>query len=78
MIERTLLLDMGFVRGSGWDHEVWVYDGNFWVYYNGEFAGLAEAQIDGSTCDRSTFFKLFLDRIVNTAVEAATYDEARD
>ena len=78
MIDKKLLKDMGFILGRGWDHEVWVYDGSFWVHYDGSFGGLPGAQVDGNVIDTPTFFKMFIDRIVQDAVEAATYNENCD
>ena len=74
MIDRALLKDMGFILGHGWDHEVWVYNGSFWVHYDGTFGGLPGAQVDGNATARSTFFQMFVERIVKDAVEAATYN----
>lgn len=78
MIDRELLKDVGFELGTGWGHEVWVYEGNFWVHYGGEFSGLIGAQIDGNTADRRMFFEMFLDRVVSSAVNSATYCECRN
>lgn len=60
MIDQELLKDIGFVRGKGFDHEVWVYDGFFWVHYDGKFGGMKDRQIDGKKTSRKKFFKLFL------------------
>ena len=78
MIDRALLMDIGFILGKGWDHEVWCYDGDFWVHYEGEFGGLEGKQIDGDKATRREFFAMFLECIVNEAVESATYDERCD
>jgi len=81
MIDRNLLKDIGFIEGSGWDHEVWVYEGNFWVHYGrefNEFSGIGGGDIDGDTTDLKTFFTMFIDRVVDEAVEAATYNEEYD
>ena len=81
MIDRNLLKDIGFIKGSGWDHEVWVYEGNFWVHYGrdfNEFSGISGACVNSDTTDHKRFFIMFLDRIVGEAVEAATYLEEND
>lgn len=65
MLDRELLQDIGFERGTGWDHEVWVYHGNFWVHFGGGFGGLEGCQIDGNTASRKEFFKMFLEAMRN-------------
>lgn len=62
-LDRDLLLDMGFILGSGWDHEVYVYEGWFWVHYGGAFDGLPGRQIDGSTATRREFFTMFFEAL---------------
>ncbi len=71
MIDRDLLKDMGFELGSGWDHEVWVYDGDFWVHFGGEFGGIEGRQIS-STATRKEFFEMFIDAIRDVVMESAT------
>lgn len=70
MIDREMLRDIGFIIGTGWDHEVWVYDGIFWVHYGGSFVGIEGAEVDGNTTDRHTFFKMFVDQIIKETREA--------
>lgn len=62
MIDRRLLGQMGFRKGVGWDHEVWVYDGDFWVHYGGEFSGLDGKQIYANSSLKE-FFKMFIKNI---------------
>ena len=59
MIDKKMLKDMGFIKGDGWEHEVWVYNGDFWVHFNSEFAGLEGQQISGGAT-RVEFFKMLL------------------
>ncbi len=69
-LDRELLTDMGFVPGTGWDHEVWVYEGKFWVHF-GEFkadSGYGGVHADWTT--RRAFFELFIEAI--TGVEHMT------
>lgn len=71
MIDRTLLEDIGFEKGSGWDHEVWVYEGDFWVHYSNDFFGLPGQQINGNTATRKEFFKMFIAQIEKSIMESA-------
>ena len=71
MIDRQLLRDMGFEEGSGWDHEVWVYEGDFWVHFGGEFSGLDGRQIDGNADSRKEFFAMFIKQVERSIMENA-------
>lgn len=71
MLDRQLLAGIGFEIGSGWDHEVWVYDGYFWVHYGGEFGGLEGQQIDGNTATNKEFFAMFLEAVRKEIMDSA-------
>lgn len=59
MIDRDLLEDMGFVLGTGWPGEVWVYEGSFWVYfYDG--GAMDGDRINALTATRAEFFTKFI------------------
>lgn len=75
MIDRNLLKEIGFELGTGWDHEVWVYDGMFWVHYGGEFSGLPGQQIDGNIATNRQMFDMLLTAVADNAVEVATYGQ---
>lgn len=68
MLDRELLKDIGFVRGTGWDHEVWVYEGMFWLHY-GDYDRTQwlnqSTHIDGLTVSRKDLFKLLFKAIVS-------------
>jgi hypothetical protein len=66
MIERQMLKDMGFILGKGWDHEVWVRDGDFWVHYIEELDTnyLKDRKVSGYITRRE-FFNIFLGHLEN-------------
>ena len=61
---------MGFKLGKGWDHEVWVYNGEFWVHYGGYFSGIKGRQISGDE-DMKKFFAMFIKAIRDITIEPA-------
>lgn len=61
MIDRELLEDIGFLIGNGWDHEVWVYDGNFWVHFGGTIDETNNHV--HNTVTRKKFFEAFISAI---------------
>lgn len=67
MLDRSLLKDIGFQRGTtGWDHEVWVYDGMFWIHY-GDYDKerwlISPANVDGISLTRKHLFTLLIEAI---------------
>ena len=70
MIEKKILEQIGFVVGPGWDHEVWVYEGQFWVHFDGEFSGCEGSQISGDA-EMIEFFKMFLESLEDEVMESA-------
>ena len=63
MIDRSLLLTMGFVK-QDWDGvEVWTHEYDFWVKFvdKMENSGLEEASISGITATDAEFCKKFHD-----------------
>ena len=70
MIDKEILKDIGFEKGTGWEHEVWVYNGDFWVHYDGEFSGLKGQQISGSASN-GEFFEMFIENIERQIMERA-------
>jgi len=70
MIDRQILKDIGFELGTGFDHEVWVYDGEFWVHFGGDFSGISGRQISGDA-EMKDFFAMFLEAVRNVVMESA-------
>ena len=70
MIDKKILEQMGFKKGSGWDHEVWHYDGDFWVHFNGDYKGLRGTQISGDA-SMEEFFSMFIERIQDCVIRRA-------
>ena len=61
MISQELLKDMGFEKGSGWDHEVWYHECDFWVHFGGDDdLGMPDCQIYAGETTRPEFFKKFM------------------
>lgn len=83
---RELLRDIGFIRGTGdWGHEVWVYEGYFWVHFTETMIAEhrqrwpeAENTVYVPRCSRKEFFKLFLDVVRNEIWESAQVHEFED
>jgi hypothetical protein len=72
MIDRTLLKDIGFKVGTGWDHEVWIYDGFFWVHYGGKpQSGFDEVRISGDRANRVYLFRMLIPALEIEARERA-------
>lgn len=66
MLDREMLKDMGFELGKGWDHEVWVKDGYFWVHYTDEPTCVyLKSQIVSGYATRKEFFDVFLNYLEN-------------
>lgn len=60
MIDRELLSDMEFVEcpRSGWNHEVWYHDSDFWVHFGDPIKG-NKHEISASA-SRKEFFRRFI------------------
>lgn len=73
MLDKGLLKDIGFVRGTGWDHEVWVYEGMFWIHY-GDYdkaRWLSETtHVDGLALSRKDLFRLLIKAIRDEIYES--------
>jgi hypothetical protein len=71
-IDRELLHDIGFEKGTGWDVEVWVYNGWFWVYFETD-KSLIDAEDTRSILitdyTRQQFFAKFLDELREVSYE---------
>tara|TARA_R110000744_G_scaffold198148_1_gene317357 strand:+ start:149 stop:355 length:207 start_codon:yes stop_codon:yes gene_type:complete len=65
MVDKQILEDMGFVLGTGWDHEVWVRDGSFWVHYGEYEPSLIGHRIISGYKTNKEFFDKFLDIITD-------------
>lgn len=78
-IDQTLLADIGFVKGTGgWPHEVWVYEGYFWVHFGEnerERYRNGARHIFVADCNRKQFFQLFLEAMRG---EIYSSNESRD
>lgn len=79
MIARELPQDMGFELGTGWNGEVWVYKGMFWVYFSDDETlnngHLQDRKVDGRTISRRDFFTKFIMAIETEEAERyTTYD----
>ena len=59
-LTRALLIDIGFKCGTGWDHEVWVYEGMFWIHFGGQVGTIKGREFDGNQISRREFFKVFV------------------
>jgi hypothetical protein len=71
VLDREMLKDIGFVQGFGWDHEVWVYNGIFWVHFSPiiippKYSG---TEVNASVTRRQ-FFQLFIACVVNSTLES--------
>lgn len=72
-IDQELLEDMGFIRGTGeWGHEVWVYEGYFWVHFDETMTiqqqekwPEADDTFYTSRGTQAEFFKRFLNTVRN-------------
>jgi hypothetical protein len=73
MLDRDLLKDIGFELGSGWDMEVWVYKGEFWVYFTDDESVLLilESRSVLASCSRKEFFKKFIDALEDDLMSRA-------
>jgi hypothetical protein len=72
MLEKELLKDIGFVKGTGWDGEMWVFNGCFWVSYFDHDPGLLKDQhADGRKITRKRFFEKFISVIENEIMDRA-------
>ena len=69
MINKDLLKSIGFIKGSGWEHEVWVYEGDFWVHFGDDFSKLEGQQVNGNTVTEREFFRMFTKRIKESTAE---------
>ena len=78
MLDKQLLKDIGFRKGTGWDHEVWVYDGMFWLHYgeydHDKYLSLPTA-LDGVSLSRKEFFAKFLEAVKDEARESTWLTE---
>jgi hypothetical protein len=72
MLDRVLLQDIGFQRGTGWDHEVWVYEGMLWLHY-GEYDKEYWLR-DGSSFDGMSLSRKELFQTVIEAVRQSTWE----
>jgi hypothetical protein len=70
-LDRELLKDLGFERGKGWDHEVWVYEGMLWLHYGNydeeRWLTNSKTHFDGLSLSRKELFQ--------TVIEAVRRDE---
>lgn len=73
MLDRELLKDIGFERGTGWDHEVWVYDGEFWIHYGDydhEQWPDSSTHVNGTKISRKELLRLFIERVKQVCHES--------
>lgn len=73
MLDRELLKDIGFERGKGWDHEVWVYNGQFWVHFGDYDHGrwpTTATHVEGTRVTRKHLFTCFLKAILDDCHES--------
>jgi len=77
-IDRELLQDIGFEKGTGWDVEVWVFGGWFWVYFEDSPRRhqLPKSSILITDCTRQEFFEKFFEEFRFVLHEE--YQDARD
>lgn len=70
-LDRELVRDLGFVIGKGWNHEVWVYEGYFWIHfgrYDEHYLSHPSA-IDGET-SRKDFLRQFIEAVKSEVSES--------
>lgn len=73
MLDKELLKDLGFKRGKGFDHEVWVYDGEFWIHYGDydhERWPDSSLHVNGTKISRKELLRLFLERVKEVCYES--------
>lgn len=67
MLGRALLKDLGFSRGAkDWGHEVWHYNGEFWVHfgdYDQQRWPNSSTHVNGDKINRKEFLHLFIERV---------------
>lgn len=76
MINRDVLKQIGFVLGDDWDHEVWIYEGNFWVHFGGKLANIPGKQISGESSMKQ-FFEMFIQNIKEEAMDSVSINDYR-
>lgn len=76
MLDRSLLQDIGFVRGTGWDHEVWVYAGMFWIHfgdYDRNWWPSSNTHVNGDEISRKEMLELLLNAIRDECYQSTSY-----
>ena len=73
MVDKKLLKEIGFVQGNGFDHDVLVYDGSFWVHYGYGKKHQYNYNINAEDYTAKEFFNLFLEYMQDEARESERY-----